>query len=282
MSQRLPIGHDLDAYDAAFYADHLPNAGFFAHVAAVLRGLLIAPDRCRAVDVGCGHGLLVEALRAVGLAESWGLEGSQAAEALWPPEQRDSYRLVDLRDAAATAAVLPPTELVSCLEVAEHLPMQAAPGLLRCLVTHRPGLVLFGAATWMQDLDRNPTHINEQGPGYWIALFRELGYVVDVPSTVAFRNGLLLGCPQPHGNWWTPKNVMLLHPAEASPAELPYQPAELDPLDPPLLEIIPAFNGEAMDPLDAQAAELMRQRDICDYMLLVNRHVARQRRGLQA
>ncbi|MFQ6537078.1 MULTISPECIES: methyltransferase domain-containing protein [Aphanothece] len=277
---RIPRGDDLAAYDEAFFADHLANAGFFTHFASVLRGLLIAPDRCRVVDVGCGHGLLVEALRSAGLSESWGLEGSAAAERIWPPQWRDAYRLVDLRDTTAASSAMPPTELVCCLEVAEHLPLASAAGLLGVLTTHRPGLVLFGAASWLQDLDRNPTHVNEQGPGFWIAAFRELGYVVDVPTTVAFRNALLLGCDQTHANWWTPKNLLLFQPAAAPSVALPYQPAELDPGQPPLLEIIRPFNTADMDPLDAQAAELMHRRDQCDYMLLVNRHIARRRHEL--
>ena len=54
--------------------------------------------------------------------------------------------------------------------------------------------------------------MNEQGPGFWITAFAELGYGVDVPSTVTFRNDLLLPCPEPHRNWWTPKNLLLFSP----------------------------------------------------------------------
>ena len=74
----------------------------------------------------------------------------------WPAEQRHHFRLVDLRDPEAAAAAMPPTDIVCCLEVAEHLPLQSASALLATLVTHQPALVLFGAASWMQDIDRNP------------------------------------------------------------------------------------------------------------------------------
>ncbi len=59
-----------------------------------------------------------------------------------------------------------------CLEVAEHLPKQSAPGFIRSLVRLAP-VVLFSAAVPLQE---GIHHVNEQWPAYWQDLFEQHGY----------------------------------------------------------------------------------------------------------
>ena len=77
-----------------------------AAIAAAAGGL---PDS--ALDVGCGHGLLVEAWREAGVARSFGLEGSPAAAAMWPEAFRDEFYKVQNLTLPAAAAAAEPTAL---------------------------------------------------------------------------------------------------------------------------------------------------------------------------
>ena len=97
-------------YDAAFFEQHRANADVYgplvAAIAAAAGGL---PDS--ALDVGCGHGLLVEAWREAGVARSFGLEGSPAAAAMWPEAFRDEFYKVQNLTLPAAAAAAEPTAL---------------------------------------------------------------------------------------------------------------------------------------------------------------------------
>ena len=62
------------------------------------------------LDVGCGHGLLVECLRQAGFS-AYGAEGSSSAMALWPDAHRQFYQLTDLRQAAEREQ-LPKTDYI--------------------------------------------------------------------------------------------------------------------------------------------------------------------------
>ena len=63
-------------------------------------------------------------------------------------------------------------DLALCLEVAEHLPQERAPGLIADLVKAAP-VILFSAAIPAQG---GTNHVNEQWPSYWAKLFRMHGY----------------------------------------------------------------------------------------------------------
>ncbi|BDB66357.1 hypothetical protein Hc94105_0545 [Helicobacter cinaedi] len=64
-------------------------------------------------------------------------------------------------------------DLVQSLEVAEHLPNEAAREFI-ALLTSLGNIVLFSAAIPYQG---GTGHINEQPPMYWSALFEERGFV---------------------------------------------------------------------------------------------------------
>lgn len=185
------------------------------------------------VDVGCGHGLLVEAFRNNGgIRESYGIEGSFSAKHMWPPEHAAQYyQIQDLtatttRTTKATATAtatsddtsfaMPKTDLVTTFEVAEHLPPQSAADFVGLLTQHAPKAVVFGAATMDQDQGRNPTHVNENTFAYWMEHFRRHGYVPDMTATARFRH-LLLTDPAYAKNyamstWWYPKNTLIFVP----------------------------------------------------------------------
>jgi hypothetical protein len=163
-------------YDAAFPALARAMAPYVSTTASI-------------VDVGCGHGLLVEAWRALGLAQSYGVEGSDEAAPTWPREYRDQfYSVLDL---TAPSATLPETDYVSTFEVAEHLPPTHADAFVKLLVQHRPAHVFFGAATPNIDRGMNPTHVNEQSLHYWVEIFQRHGYAFDAEGSATARVGLM-------------------------------------------------------------------------------------------
>ena len=63
-------------------------------------------------------------------------------------------------------------DLVTCLEVAEHLPLEAAETFIDSLCRHAD-VVVFSAAIPGQG---GTGHINERWPSFWAALFARHGY----------------------------------------------------------------------------------------------------------
>jgi hypothetical protein len=128
-------------------------------VPAVLR--FVQPRRV--LDVGCGRGAWLRAFKEAGVEHVQGLDGDYV---------RPESLLIDPADFRATDLGQPfvvdeRVDMAVCLEVAEHLPASAAPGLVRSLTAAAP-LVLFSAAIPGQG---GTNHINEQPPAYWQALF---------------------------------------------------------------------------------------------------------------
>ena len=170
------------------------------------------PRDASIVDVGCGHGFLVEALRTSGFAHSYGIEGSVSAKDMWPEPYKNTY--YKLQDLSALDATIPETDFVSTFEVAEHLPPSRATHFVQLLTKHRPRLIFFGAATSFQDRGRNPGHLNEQPIQYWVERFEKEGYVLDAARSAALRVGLLSDdgykmALQTGKAWWFVKNVVV-------------------------------------------------------------------------
>ena len=181
-------------------------------------GREIGDDGASVVDVGCGHGLLVEAHRAAGRSASYCVEGSADAYDAWPHAYRDEFYSV--QDFAVDGATLPPTEIVTSFEVGEHLPPATA--FVEMLTAHAPRLVFFGAATVRQDsqlvngkwVSMNPTHVNEQPFAYWVERFAAAGYALDAARAARLRVALFADpgyqkALQTCRAWWYAKNLLV-------------------------------------------------------------------------
>ncbi|NJO03534.1 MAG: class I SAM-dependent methyltransferase [Bacteroidia bacterium] len=120
------------------------------------------------VDVGCGLGQWLKVSQDLGISEVLGIDNAPI-----PPEDiwiaSDFYRHHDL-----TQPFIPERtfDLAICLEVAEHLPEEAAPTLVNTLTDLSP-VILFSAAVPFQ---LGYGHINLQWIPYWIRLFEAKGY----------------------------------------------------------------------------------------------------------
>ncbi|MBN8727612.1 MAG: bifunctional 2-polyprenyl-6-hydroxyphenol methylase/3-demethylubiquinol 3-O-methyltransferase UbiG [Xanthomonadales bacterium] len=126
--------HDLNPVRLDYIASRLP-----------LRG-------ARALDVGCGGGLLSEALAAAG-AEVVGIDLAPAVLEVARLHLHESNLTVDYREIAAEAlaAEMPGQfDIVACMEMLEHVPDPASV-IHACASLLKPGGVLF-----LSTLNRTP------------------------------------------------------------------------------------------------------------------------------
>ena len=171
-------GHGDYSWDNQHWRD------FFMSVADRLIG---AFNPSSVLDVGCARGLLVQSFTVQGI-EAWGLDISAHAVDSAHEQVRDRLRV-----ASATEPIEGRYDLVTCIEVLEH--MSEADAQLAIdhltLITDR---VLFSSSP--EDHDE-PTHINTNPGEAWAAWFAERGFFrrvdVDVsmiaPWAVVFERG---------------------------------------------------------------------------------------------
>ncbi len=174
-----------ELYDASYYAHYYsegdrvayerrePWLSFFAAVAERIVAD-IAPSS--ALDIGCAHGFLVEALRDRGVDAS-GFDVSEFAISQVREDVRPHCRVGD---------VLQPIpgryDLVVCIEVLEHLEERDADVAVAniCAVTDD---VLFTSTP----VDyREETHVNVRPPEYWAGLFARHGFARDLSFDGSF------------------------------------------------------------------------------------------------
>ena len=139
------------------------------------------------LDVGCARGLLVQALAVQGV-DSRGMDISEHAIASAHEDVRDRLTV-----ASATAPIEGRYDLVSCIEVLEHL----APGDAQVAIdrmTEVTDRILFSSSPGDHD---EPTHINTHATDQWAAWFAERGFFrrtdldmgMIAPWTVVFERG---------------------------------------------------------------------------------------------
>jgi SAM-dependent methyltransferase len=121
------------------------------------------------IDVGCGTGVWLAEFLRQGVDEVRGVDG---------PWVNPSQLNIDPACFEGADLSNPPQgsrqfDLVTSLEVAEHLPERSAPRFVEYL-TSLGGVVAFSAAIPSQG---GTDHLNEQWPGYWSDLFAERGFL---------------------------------------------------------------------------------------------------------
>ena len=143
----------------------------------------------RILDVGCGPGIYVKALRESGI-DADGVD----LDPLCP------YTVLDVFS-TTFKATFKDYDLALSLEVAEHLPEERAEDFVDALTSVAPA-VLFSAAIPGQG---GHGHINCQPKQYWVDKFARRNYVVDSEGTdkiLAFMQG------GPHMGWFTQNAVL--------------------------------------------------------------------------
>jgi len=129
------------------------------------------PKISSAVDIGCGVGTFLSVLCDKGVNKIQGIDGD------WVDE---SMLMIGREQFLKANLVSPPSideryDLAICLEVAEHLPIDAARNFIKWLCK-LSNVILFSAAIPGQG---GENHFNESWQSYWVQLFEDEGYVTN-------------------------------------------------------------------------------------------------------
>lgn len=127
------------------------------------------------LDLGCGNGLVLQALRARG-KDVQGVELSRAALDVLPPPLRERVTIAN----CVTLGRIGRFDFVACIEVAEHVRPEQSASLVDTITANAERWVYFAAASPYQ---RGLGHINCQPQFFWINEFRKRGFVLDFERT---------------------------------------------------------------------------------------------------
>ncbi|MCI0341869.1 MAG: glycosyltransferase [Planctomycetales bacterium] len=161
-------------FDDPRYFDGLRDEAYPEYLRSAVRLVSYAPVALDApiLDVGCGTGDLVRALREAGYSNVAGVETSSAAVArAVAPGIR---RIGDLAELAE------PVEVLILLSVLEHLPREALPGFLAQVARLARGFVVACTPTYPENLfdffGDDPTHRTLERRSEWDARFAGIGF----------------------------------------------------------------------------------------------------------
>jgi len=189
--------------------------------AAVIIPLVLKITGARSVlDVGCGVGTWLAVCAEQGIDTYLGIDGFEIDPSAMLQIPRQNFRQADLREPLGLDRQY---DLAMSLEVAEHLPPEIGPALVKQLTSAAPA-VLFSAAIPGQT---GPGHINERWPSYWADLFAKHDYcpVDEIRPAVWRRDDVV---------FWYRQNVILYLRRDRLPAD--YAPPRLlDVVHPELL-----------------------------------------------
>jgi len=145
------------------------------------------------IDIGCGLGTWLSVFKEHGLHDIAGVDGPwvEQDQLRFPKEH---FLVADLRQPLKVEREF---DLVVCLEVAEHLPMDSAETLVESLTRLGP-VILFSAAVPFQG---GINHLNEQWLDYWTELFLRRGYIpIDCLRRDLWHNDDV--------QWWYAQNIV--------------------------------------------------------------------------
>ena len=171
------------------------------------------------VDFGCAEGVWLKAFADAGAERILGYDGPwNDVNALAIPRER--VRTVDLSKPLSCDE--PRFDLAVSLEVAEHLPPEAAETFVASITDHAD-IALFGAAIPLQG---GFMHLNERWQSYWADLFASRGYrCFDLVRPAIWDDPMI--------HFWYRQNAFLFVRETRSDliGRLPAQPAGGAPLD---------------------------------------------------
>lgn len=167
--------YGADYYESGYATDTAlpysraePWLGFFGSAARKIKKRY----RPRNVaDVGCAFGMLVESLNDLGVP-AWGFDVSPYAISQARDDMRGRLAVHSLMDPIPVLCGEERYDLITCIEVLEHLPPEATDAAISnlCAAADR---VLFSSSP--DDFDE-PTHFNVRPTEEWIALFEAQGF----------------------------------------------------------------------------------------------------------
>lgn len=129
------------------------------------------------LDAGCAMGFLVEALRVRGV-DAWGIDASEYAIQNVTPDFQPYCKVGLITDQFPH----PRYDLITCIEVIEHLTAQEAVVAIENLCRHSDNILLSSSPFDFKE----PTHVNVQSPEYWVSLFTRFGFIHDIDFDASF------------------------------------------------------------------------------------------------
>ena len=153
------------------------------------------------LDVGYGQGLLMEPLQRTHAKNVRGIEYSRESQSFVPAALRDRIAYGSFVDLSVPGAF----DLVSCIEVLEHLPRNRADDAVAFLTRAATKWLYVSAAIRNQP---GVGHINCQPTTYWLRKFAAAGWELDLDRTGKFIDRLG-GIDRCH---WLPQNALLFRP----------------------------------------------------------------------
>lgn len=129
------------------------------------------------LDVGCARGFLVSALRKQKI-NAFGIDISDYAIANALEESRPYCRIQSITESLGDRY-----ELITCIEVMEHLPEEEAKRAIANICSHTDALLFSSSSNFMHP---DQTHINQHLPEYWIDLFAHFGFELDKSFDASF------------------------------------------------------------------------------------------------
>lgn len=154
-------------YDDEFYEGQRSGSRQSAHVILPIVMDLVGQVRS-VLDVGCGVGTWLAEVTRLGVQDIVGLDGAYVDRAKL--EVPDGFFVpVDLTTSTDLGRTF---DLVMSLEVAEHLPEEAAPEFVQTMARHGD-VILFSAAPPGQG---GTHHVNERWLSYWLDHFTAYGF----------------------------------------------------------------------------------------------------------
>ena len=172
--------HD-DIYDEKYYTDGTDPQQYIKSCEVIAKSIMKVFSPKSVVDVGCGRGRLLSAIKKWGIA-CRGLEYSSAALNFCSRNGLDVIRF-DLRH-----DMLPKdfkADVVISTEVAEHLPEHCADRFVDILCSISDNVVMTAAEpaiTYVGD----HTHVNEQPKKYWIEKFANKSFAYNEDIVTQF------------------------------------------------------------------------------------------------
>ncbi|MCL4392895.1 glycosyltransferase [Patescibacteria group bacterium] len=131
------------------------------------------------MDVGCAKGFLVSLLRDKGV-EAFGIEVSEYALSSVRNDIKKYCKQVSILEDGDIKS-LGRYDLVTCIEVLEHLPDEFAEDAVSNLIKLSDN-ILFSSTP---DDYEEESHVNIKSPQYWVALFNKFGYYIDPYVNIA-------------------------------------------------------------------------------------------------
>ena len=148
-----------------------------------------------ALDVGSGQGFLVDELLNNGKVVR-GVELEEGAVRYMSPRAREVIKIGNAANGGCPDGVY---DLVTCIEVAEHVPEEQEAGLLDNIASRARHYVYFTA-----DQTPSPLHINLKPKEHWIGEFCKRGFEYDARTTDVVKSALgSTECP------WIRENSMV-------------------------------------------------------------------------